>query len=76
VQSLADFRAIYTFDEDMVPPAQLGLSTKPMTISEYESAAWPDFIAHQIAPFGDLPVFLTPGNHETISPTSRDGYVI
>ena len=24
---LGDFRAIYTFDEDMVAPAQLGLST-------------------------------------------------
>ena len=26
---LGDFRAIYTFDEDMVPPAQLGLPSKP-----------------------------------------------
>ena len=51
---LGDFRAIYTFDEDMVPPPQLGLSTKPMTISQYESAAWADFLAHQIAPFRDL----------------------
>jgi hypothetical protein len=72
---LGDFRAIYTFDEDLVPPPQLGLSVKPMTISDYEIGAWPDFILHQIAPFGDLPVFLSPGNHETIPPASRDQYL-
>jgi hypothetical protein len=72
---LGDFRAIYTFDEDMVPPAHLGLSFKSMTISDYESAAWPDFIAHQITPFGDLPVFLSPGNHETILPATRGAYL-
>lgn len=72
---LGDFRAIYTFDEDMVPPPQLGLPSKPMTISQYEDAAWPDFLAHQIAPFGDLPVFLSPGNHEMIPPATRAGYL-
>jgi hypothetical protein len=73
---LGDFRAIYTFDEDMVPPASLGLPPKPMGISQYTSSAWPDFIAHQTVPFGDLPVFLSPGNHETISPMSRPDYLI
>ena len=39
---LGDFRKIYDFDEDMqaTQPAN-----KPMNISDYESAAWPDFIA-------------------------------
>ncbi len=73
---LGDFRAIYTFDEDIVPPAQLGLPPKPITISQYESTAWPDFLAHQIAPFGDLPVFLSPGNHETIPPATREAYLV
>jgi hypothetical protein len=73
---LGDFRAIYTFDEDLIPPAQLGLSTKPMTISAYESAAWPDFIAHQMVPFANLPVFLSPGNHEMIPPATREQYLI
>ena len=72
---LGDFRAIYTFDEDMVPPAQLGLPSKPITISQYEGSAWPDFLAHQIAPFADLPVFLSPGNHETIPPATRADYL-
>ena len=73
---LGDFRAIYTFDEDLVPPAALGLTTKPLNIIDYENGAWPDFIAHQIAPFGSLPVFLMPGNHEVIPPSTRDHYLI
>jgi hypothetical protein len=63
---LGDFRAIYTFDEDLI---------KPLNIITYETTAWPDFIAHQIAPFGNLPVFLTIGNHETIPPATRDAYL-
>jgi hypothetical protein len=73
---LGDFRAIYTFDEDMVPPASLALPTKPLNISDYESAAWPDFIALQLAPFGALPVMLSPGNHETIPPATREHYLL
>jgi hypothetical protein len=73
---LGDFRAIYAFDEDMVPPASLALPTKPPTIIAYENAAWPDFIAHQLAPFGSLPVMLTPGNHETIPPASLQQYLL
>jgi hypothetical protein len=63
---LGDFRAIYTFDEDLV---------KPLNIITYETTAWPDFIAHQLAPFGNLPIYLTPGNHETIPPATRDAYL-
>ena len=73
---LGDFRAIYTFDEDMVPPPSLGLATRPLNIIDYETGAWPDFIAHQIAPFGTLPVYLVPGNHETIPPATREQYLL
>ena len=72
---LGDFRAIYTFDEDLVPPPSLRLPTKPLNIIDYETGAWPDFIAHQLAPFGSLPIFLSPGNHETIPPATRDAYL-
>lgn len=72
---LGDFRAIYTFDEDLVPPPSLRLPTKPLNIIDYETGAWPDFIAHQLAPFGSLPIFLIPGNHETIPPATRDAYL-
>jgi hypothetical protein len=47
---LGDFRAIYTFDEDMVPPASLALPAKPLNIIDYENGAWPDFIDHPAAP--------------------------
>jgi hypothetical protein len=72
---LGDYRAIYTFDEDLAPPRKLNLPSKPLTISDYESGAWPDFIARQLAPFGSLPVFLAIGNHETIPPMNRKRYL-
>lgn len=62
---LGDFRAIYDFDQDF-------RQTHPKTsISDYETSAWPDFIEQQLAPFGDLPIYLALGNHETISPKTR-----
>src|ERR1700690_549588 len=73
---LGDFRAIYTFDEDMVPPAKLALPTKPLIIIDYETGAWADFIARQLAPFGTLTVMLLPGNHETIPPATREHYLL
>ena len=74
---LGDFRAIYTFDEDLVPPAALGLPApaKPLNIAGYLGSAWPDFIARQLVPFGDLPVYLGIGNHETIPPATRQDYL-
>ncbi len=55
---LGDYRAIEMFDQDY-------RHTHPdATISDYFAAAWPDFIQHQVQPFGDLPVFLGIGNHE------------
>ena len=62
---LGDFRAIYDFDQDyrqIHPKAN---------ILGYETSAWPDFIEHQLLPFGDLPVYLSFGNHETIPPKTR-----
>src|SRR5438094_4472733 len=50
---LGDFRALYTFDEDMVKAAKT-----PMTIGAYNAAAWPDFIRNQLGPFTALPVYL------------------
>jgi hypothetical protein len=73
---LGDFRAIYKFDEDIVPPPNLDLPAPPMTISLYETTAWQDFIAHQMKPFGNLPVFLGIGNHETIPPATREAWLI
>jgi hypothetical protein len=66
---LGDYRAIYTFDEDYlhIHPAS--------TISNYLAGAWPDFIQHQLQPFGDLPVFLEMGNHELVPPMTKELYI-
>jgi hypothetical protein len=71
---LGDFRAIYDFDEDMAPPAALHLNTAHLNIISYLTKAWPDFIEHQLRPFGSLEVFLGIGNHETIFPQTREAY--
>lgn len=62
---LGDFRAIYDFDQDykQLHPAA--------NILGYENDAWQDFIEHQLMPFGDTPVYLGLGNHETIPPKTR-----
>ncbi|HTR37975.1 MAG TPA: hypothetical protein VMH80_18830 [Bryobacteraceae bacterium] len=73
---LGDFRAIYKLDEDMAPPPQLGLHAKPLSTPDYLSAAWPDFIAHQLVSFGNLPVFLGIGNHEAIPPMTREAWLV
>jgi len=58
---LGDFRAIYKVDEDMEHAAKT-----PYTVSNYLSAAWPDFIRYQISSFSPTPFFLAIGNHETV----------
>ncbi|MGB8768758.1 MAG: hypothetical protein WCC92_04035 [Candidatus Korobacteraceae bacterium] len=66
---LGDYRAISRFDEDY-------LRTHPASsISAYFAAAWPDFIQHQLQPFGDLPVFLEIGNHELVPPMTKGQYI-
>jgi hypothetical protein len=66
---LGDYRAISNIDEDY-------RRTHPQaSISQYFADAWPDFIQHQVVPFGDLPVFLEIGNHELVPPMSRPQYI-
>src|SRR5581483_859476 len=65
---LGDFRAIYEYDEDMLPKG------RTMTIYDYQSGAWNDFLKHQISPF-TMPVFLAMGNHESIPPKTRSEYI-
>jgi hypothetical protein len=72
---LGDFRAIYDFDEDMVPPASLQIKSPHLTIISYLTKAWPDFIQHQLRPFGKLEVFIGTGNHETIYPMTHTDYL-
>ena len=71
---LGDFRAIYDFDEDIRHQPQY--IAKPLTISQYLSVAWDDFIQSQIVPFGATPVFLGIGNHDTTPPKTREQFLI
>jgi hypothetical protein len=66
---LGDYRALSNFDEDY-------RRTHPdASISKYFKDAWPDFIQHQLVPFGDLPVYLGIGNHELVAPMTRGTYI-
>ncbi len=66
---LGDFRAMSAIDEDMAK--RYG---EKLSLPEYQRIAWGDFIANQIAPFGDVPVHLGIGNHEVVA-RSVDEYV-
>lgn len=66
---LGDFRALSNFDEDY-------RRTHPdASIAQYFKDAWPDFIQHQLTPFGNMPVYLGIGNHELVAPMTRGQYV-
>ncbi len=72
---LGDYRFTSDFDADMLAgPEYRG--GKHLSISEYQQNAWKDFLAQQIAPFGDTPVFLAIGNHELISPHTRGDFLV
>lgn len=64
---LGDLRAIYMVDEDM---AFTGTETngKKLACTDYLKQAWPDFVQHQIYPFGKTPFYVGLGNHEVIPP--------
>jgi hypothetical protein len=72
---LGDFRAIYDFDQDVLAQPAYRNGHRP-TIVEYQSLAWNDFIAHQLAPFGSTPVYLAIGNHEIVPPKTREQWLI
>ena len=70
---LGDLRAIYGPDQDFVQ--ERSREGKPTDLAEYEKDAWDDFIANQIKPWGETPVFLGIGNHETTPPKNRTAFV-
>ncbi len=69
---LGDFRAMGGPDQDM---AALQPEGAKLARADYQQRAWDDFLEHQMAPFGSLPVFLGRGNHEVSKPMTRDGYI-
>src|ERR1700676_2108793 len=72
---LGDLRLTSGFDEDI--QHQPEHMAKSMSIAEYESTEWADFIDSQIAPFGSIPFFLGIGNHETVPPLkTREDFLL
>jgi hypothetical protein len=69
---LGDFRLMSGPDEDLQSMQPAG---KQLTKEEYIPIAWDDFLTHQMASFGDFPVFLGRGNHEVTKPMTREGYI-
>ncbi|MGB8261993.1 MAG: metallophosphoesterase [Terracidiphilus sp.] len=69
---LGDFRAMFEADQDMVALLPAGAH---LSHSGYTKTAWDDFLAHQIASFGDLPVYLGRGNHENGGGMTRADYI-
>ena len=63
---LGDLRAIYKIDEDMAGAAEK--AGQSLSCETYHKSAWPDFIDHQIVPFGITRFYLGIGNHELIPP--------
>jgi 3',5'-cyclic AMP phosphodiesterase CpdA len=71
---LGDFRKNTDFDEDIQhQPAHL---RRPMSISAYYETAWDDFLESQIAPFAPVEVYLGIGNHEMVTPRTRDQFIV
>lgn len=69
---LGDFRAMSNPDQDLVSMEPAG---SELSKAAYQQRAWDDFLTHQMAAFGSFPVFLGRGNHETVAPMTREGYI-
>jgi hypothetical protein len=74
---LGDLRAIDFPDEDYVhePEHRAERKNDLVLLNNYEKNAWQDFIESQLAPFGEMPVYIGIGNHEAITPKNRDGFM-
>src|SRR5580698_6491333 len=69
---LGDFRWMSEPDQDLIA---MEYPANTLTLENYHKVAWDDFLTHQMAAFGSFPVFLGRGNHETVPPMTREGYV-
>src|SRR5215469_13625401 len=70
---LGDLRAIVAPDEDYQhEPEHRG---QPPDLKQYLSTAWDDFIQSQLSFFGDMPVYVGIGNHETTQPKTREDFI-
>ena len=70
---LGDLRAIFAPDEDYLHESEH--RGHPPDIAQYLNDAWDDYIQSQVKAFGDMPVYIGIGNHETIRPKTREEFV-
>ena len=73
---LGDMRAMYDFDVDITKRPDRLASGKTLSITDYQNSAWQDFIDNEVAPFGNMPVYLGIGNHELVPPKTRADFLI
>jgi hypothetical protein len=73
---LGDLRAIYDFDQDILHSKETMARKAALAIADYERIAWDDSIQHQLAAFGEIPVFVGIGNHEVYAPKDREQFII
>jgi hypothetical protein len=70
---LGDLRAIFAPDEDYQhEPEHRG---QPPDRNQYLAGAWDDFIQNQLSFFAGMPVYIGIGNHEVISPKTREDFI-
>ena len=73
---LGDLRAIYDFDQDIVRRGEHNGERRQLSILDYQRIAWDDYIQHQVAAFGSMPVFVGIGNHELYPPKDRNQFIV
>ena len=69
---LGDLRRTSGLDEDIQHQPE---HAAPLSIDDYHTIEWQDFIDNEITPFGAIPYFIGIGNHELYAPKTRDAYV-
>ncbi len=70
---LGDLRRTFGRDQDMLHQPE-HIET-PLSIDDYHAIEWQDFIDNQIAAFGSIPYLVGIGNHDVITPKTRDEFV-
>ena len=74
---LGDLRTIQRPDEDYLhePEHRAEAKNELILLANYEKNAWQDFIQQQIVPFRNMPFYLGIGNHELITPKTRQEFI-
>jgi hypothetical protein len=74
---LGDLRMIQRPDEDYLhePEHRPEVKNELILLANYEKNSWKDFIHEQIVPFRNMPFYVGIGNHELITPKTRQEFI-